>query len=52
MGITVPHAGEDTMLLHHSLQTEMEKGLGFFGATYTDEPSWKFMRLDNLKKEE
>ena len=36
-GITVPHATEDTMLLHHALQPEMEKGLGFQGSIYTDE---------------
>ena len=44
----------DTMILHHSLQPEMEKGLGFLGSIYTDEPSWKFMRADHdtLKKED
>lgn len=42
----------DTMLLHHSLQPELEKGLGFLGSIYTNEPSWKFMRQDHstLKK--
>jgi uracil-DNA glycosylase len=40
-GITVPHAAEDTMLLHHALQPEMEKGLGFQGSIYTDEQAWK-----------
>jgi len=43
-GITVPHAKDDTMLLHHALQPEMEKGLGFLGSIYTTEASWKFMR--------
>jgi len=42
-GIPVPHATDDTMLLHHSLQPEMDKGLGFLGSIYTDEASWKFM---------
>lgn len=42
-GIPVPLASEDTMLLHHAMQPEMEKGLGFLGSVYTDEPSWKFM---------
>lgn len=37
----------DTMLIHHSLQPELEKGLGFLGSIYTDEPSWKFMRTDH-----
>lgn len=36
-----------TMLLHHSMQPELEKGLGFLGSIYTDEPSWKFMRTDH-----
>jgi uracil-DNA glycosylase len=37
----------DTMLLHHALQPEMEKSLGFLGSIYTNEPSWKFMRTDH-----
>ena len=43
-GIPVPLAAEDTMLLHHAWQPEMEKGLGFLATLYTDEASWKFMR--------
>jgi uracil-DNA glycosylase len=43
-GIPVPLASEDTMLLHHAWQPEMEKGLGFLASIYTDEVSWKFMR--------
>lgn len=44
----------DTMILHHSLQPELQKGLGFLGSIYTNEPSWKFMRTDHstLKKED
>lgn len=42
--IPVPLAQEDTMLLHHAWQPEMEKGLGFLASIYTDEASWKFMR--------
>lgn len=42
--IPVPLAKEDTMLLHHAYQPEMEKGLGFLASIYTDEMSWKFMR--------
>lgn len=42
--IPVPLAMEDTMLLHHAWQPEMEKGLGFLASIYTDEPSWKQMR--------
>lgn len=42
-GIPVPLATEDTMLLHHAMQPEMEKGLAFLGSVYTDEASWKYM---------
>jgi hypothetical protein len=52
-GITCRLAEDDTMLLHHALQPEMEKGLGFLGTIYTDEASWKFMsRMETLKKED
>jgi uracil-DNA glycosylase len=47
VGIPCPRFEGDTMLLHHSLYPELEKGLGFLGSVYTDEPSWKFMRQDN-----
>jgi uracil-DNA glycosylase len=47
MGIQVRWANDDTMLLHHALQPEMKKGLGFLGSVYTDEPAWKFLRKDN-----
>lgn len=53
-GITVPWASDDTMLLHHAMQPELEKGLGFLGTIYTDEASWKFMREKGktLKREQ
>lgn len=54
-GIRCPGAEDDTMLLHHALQPEMEKGLGFLGSVYTDEASWKFMRAkhqESYKKED
>lgn len=53
-GISVPSMSDDTMLLHHALQPEMEKGLGFLGSVYTDEQSWKFMRPkhDTVKQED
>lgn len=47
INIPCPHFEGDTMLLHHSLQPELEKGLGFLGSIYTSEPSWKFMRQDH-----
>jgi hypothetical protein len=42
------------MLLHHSLQPEMKKALGFLATIYTEEPSWKFMRkeVDTTKTED
>lgn len=52
VGIPCPNT-DDTMLSHHALQPEMEKGLGFLGSIYTDEPSWKMMRKsDTVKKED
>ena len=44
VGIKVMGAEEDTMLLHHALQPEMEKSLGFLGSVYADEGAWKHMR--------
>lgn len=43
-GITVRNFEHDTMLLHHSLQPESPKALGFLGSVYTNEASWKMMR--------
>jgi uracil-DNA glycosylase len=53
-GIRCFRMKDDTMLMHHALQPEMEKGLGFLGSVYTDEPAWKFMRAkhETLKKED
>lgn len=53
-GIKVMGATEDTMLLHHSLQPESLKGLGFLGSLYTDEGSWKHMRAkhETIKADE
>lgn len=43
MGIPVPTWTDDTMIIHHALQPEMEKGLGFLASIYSDELAWKFM---------
>jgi len=53
-GIKVLGATEDTMLLHHSLQPESLKGLGFLGSIYTDEGNWKQMRgrVETIKRDE
>lgn len=53
-GIKVIGANEDTMLLHHALQPESLKGLGFLGSVYTDHGSWKQMRekVETIKKDD
>ena len=55
-GLTVRNARHDTMLLHHVLYPEMQKSLGFLGSIYTNEMSWKLMRLhkgeEELKRDE
>lgn len=43
-GIPVVNFEDDTLLLHHSLHPESEKGLAFMGSVYTNEASWKLMR--------
>lgn len=43
-GIAPACCDDDTMLLHHALQPEVQKGLGFLGSIYCDEPAWKMMR--------
>jgi uracil-DNA glycosylase len=54
MGFRPNNCIEDTMLLHHALFPEMQKGLGFLGSVYTNEASWKLMRhnTEELKKDE
>lgn len=44
MKVRVRGTAEDTMLLHHALQPEMIKSLGFLGSVYADEGAWKHMR--------
>lgn len=51
-GIPVLHANHDTMLLHHAMQPELEKSLGFLGSIYTNELAWKFMRPKHTVKKE
>jgi hypothetical protein len=51
-GIKVAGAAEDTMLLHHALQPESVKDLGFLGATYANESAWKVMRARKTTKRE
>ena len=55
-GIPTANPEHDTMLLHHALQPESPKGLGYLGSIYTDESAWKLgIRLkhkDTIKKED
>lgn len=44
MGLPTYGATHDTMLLHHTLQPESLKSLGFLGSIYSDEGSWKHER--------
>jgi uracil-DNA glycosylase len=44
VGMTPVNYCRDTMLKHHAINPEFEKGLGFLGSIYTDEPAWKIMR--------
>lgn len=43
-GIPVNNYAEDTMVIHHALQPELPKSLGFLGSIYTNEASWKLLR--------
>ena len=43
MGIPITQWTDDTMIMHHALQIEMEKGLGFLASIYSEELAWKFM---------
>jgi uracil-DNA glycosylase len=55
MGIRPRNCTEDTMLKHHALYPELQKGLGFLGSIYTNEPAWKLMRkakAEEFKKDE
>ena len=41
VGMPTMRAEEDTMLLHHALQPESQKALGFLGSLYADAEAWK-----------
>ena len=54
-GVKMKRLTRDTMLLHHSLFPEMQKGLAFLGSIYTNETSWKLWRkrkADTVKADE
>ena len=50
LGFTPRNFTRDTMLKHHAMNPELEKGLGFLGSIYTDEPAWKLMRKNDSTK--
>ena len=55
VGIRCRNVRHDTMLLHHTLFPEMQKGLGFLGSVYTNESAWKLLRRrgnEELKRDE
>lgn len=51
-GIPVKRFDEDTMLMHHAMQPELPKGLGWLGSVYTNSPEWKSMRRKSNKRED
>jgi uracil-DNA glycosylase len=54
-GIEVTNYTDDTMLLHHALQPESPKGLGYLGSVYSNEVAWKSDRVrakDTIKRED
>lgn len=51
LGIRPTRLSQDTMLKHHALFPELQKGLGFLGSIYTDEPAWKLMRTQKADTE-
>lgn len=48
VGIPVNAPMGDTMLMHHSMFPEMNKGLAFLGSIYTNEVSWKTLRPKSM----
>lgn len=49
-GLRVNNAQDDTMLLHHSLQPEESKDLGFLGSLYCNDCAWKLLSTRRNKK--
>ena len=50
IGLAVSNCRHDTMLLQHAHYPELQKGLGYLGSLYTDEPAWKLMRSKHAAK--
>ena len=52
VGFHVAAPTEDTMLLHHSLQPELQKSLDYLVSIYSDSFQWKSMRTAKTLEEE
>jgi uracil-DNA glycosylase family 4 len=54
MGLRVNNVLHDTMLLHHTLYPELNKGLGFLASVYCNEFAYKLLRKhgEELKRDE
>lgn len=54
MGLYVRNAMHDTMLLHHVMYPELNKGLGFLASVYCNEFAYKLLRRhgEELKRDE
>ena len=50
-GFKIKNATEDTLLIHHALQPELLKGLGFLASIYLNERAWKEMSPMKAKEE-
>lgn len=52
--LQVRNSTQDTMLFHHALYPELQKGLGFLGSIYSNEAAWKLMRKpsEEVKKDD
>lgn len=49
-GCPILNYNEDTMILHHALQPEMEKSLGFLGSVYCDDAAWKLLNDKTVRE--
>lgn len=52
MGIPVWNYAHDTMIMMHSLYSELPKGLGFLGSVFTNEANWKGMHKHKAKEKD
>ena len=48
LGLPTVNWTDDTMLLSHAINPELEKGLAFMGSIYTDESQWKLTHREKI----